>query len=335
MRLRRALAVAIGLAAGLSIAAFLYYDRWLDRPLTLTEARIVEILPGDSSSTVADRLAQAGLIDHPEIFVLHARLTHSAARIRAGEYRIDPGHTPRRMLADFVAGRVVSYDVRILEGWTLRDVLTTLRATPKLVDDLEGATAEDLLEALGLGQGSGEGLFFPDTYHYTKGTTISSILRAAHARMASVLAAAWEGRAPDLPFASPYDALVLASIVEKETGLEADRDKVSRVFVSRLQRGMRLQSDPTVIYGLGTAFDGNLTRADLDADGPYNTYRRGGLPPTPIALPGRASIDATLHPAEGDYLYFVARGDGSSEFSPTLEAHVAAVRRFQLKGASP
>jgi UPF0755 protein len=319
-------------AAG-TYAAYTAYERWLDRPLAIERELTLEIQPGETVRSVAARLGAQGALDRPQGLVLHARLSGQAAGIRAGEYRVTSAHTPRSLFADFVAGRVVTYDVRIDEGGTLAGALSRLRGTATLVDDLEGATPDTLLARLGLGAGPGEGLFFPDTYHFERGTRMSTILRIAHARMDEVLAAEWNARSKPLPLASPYEALVLASVIEKETGRDADRGKISRVFNSRLERGRRLQSDPTVIYGLGTAFDGNLTRAHLQTDGPYNTYRRGGLPPTPIALPGRASIEAAVHPESGDYLYFVARGDGTSEFSRTLAAHEDAVRRYQIEKA--
>jgi UPF0755 protein len=328
----RALLVAALSSLALAILVYDFHRRWLDRPLPVREAVLIEVATGEALGPLADRLAAAGFLDHPRLFELHARAVGRAERIQAGEYRLVPGITPRSLLDDLVLGRVVTYDARIVEGATLAQALDALRAAPKLVDDLGGATPDDVLARLGLGQGPGEGRFFPDTYRYTKGTRASAILRIAFARMEAVLSQAWATRDPALPYRSPYEALIVASMVEKETGIESDRDKVSRVFASRLARGMRLQSDPTVIYGLGAAFDGDLRRIHLDTDGPYNTYRRGGLPPTPIALPGAASIHAAMRPADGSYLYFVARGDGSSEFSSSLAEHEAAVRRYQLRG---
>jgi len=234
-------------------------------------------------------------------------------------------------LRELVAGRVVRYPFRIIEGSTVRDVLRQLGATPKLEFDLAGVGVDALMSRLGIDAPFAEGQFFPDTYDYGKGTPASDLLRRANARMQTALQAEWATRAADLPYQSPDDALIVASLIEKETGRDADRANIARVFVSRLQRSMRLQTDPSVIYGLGEAFDGNLKRAHLIADNPYNTYKHRGLPPTPIALPGLASLHAALHPADHDYLYFVARGDGSSEFSATLKEHSAAVRRYQLQ----
>jgi UPF0755 protein len=327
------LTLVIGVVVGL---AFVHeFDAWLDRRLPIADVRTIDVLPGETLQGLSNRLGRAGVLDHPWLFVLEGRVSGRSGRLQAGEYRVTPATTPRGLLDDIVAGRVVTYEVTLLEGWTALQAVDALAHAPKLTDDLTGVTADRLLERLSRGGGSAEGLFFPDTYVYRKGDLASAILAAAYDRMAQVLESAWEGRDAGLPYRTRYEALILASIVEKETGHADDRDRIGRVFVSRLERGMRLQSDPTVIYGIGTAFDGNLRRADLDADGPYNTYTRVGLPPTPIALPGLASIRAALHPAAGDYLYFVARGDGTSEFSASLAEHEKAVRRYQKDAAKP
>ena len=238
---------------------------------------------------------------------------------------------PRTPCCDkLTQGDVTVYRLRILEGWSVSDLLAALAKAQSLEPTLVHADSGDLLARLGVGEGHPEGQFFPDTYHYRRGATDAEILRVAYRKMQSVMEAEWNGRAPDLPYDDRSDALILASLVEKETGLAEDRTRVAGVFVRRLQQGMRLQADPSVIYGLGDEFDGNLTRADLNHDSPYNTYEHYGLPPTPIALPGRAAIHAALHPASEDVMFFVARGDGSSEFSTTLEEHLQAVRRYQL-----
>jgi UPF0755 protein len=321
------------LIAALAIGgAYGYARHWASTPLPVSEPVIVELEPGGTLSGFAAELKSAGVLQSDWLFTAYARGKGAASRIQAGEYRVLPGETPDRLLADLVAGAVATYDVRIVEGSTVMRVVEQLVNTPKLVDDIGPTSVETLMTQLGLGKGHAEGQFFPDTYGYKKGTRISDILLRAHERMSAVLARAWSGRSDGLPYATPADALIMASIIEKETGREDERGKIARVFVSRLQRSMRLQTDPSVIYGLGNAFDGNLTRAELDADGPYNTYKVLGLPPTPIALPSLASIEAALHPDAGDYLYFVARGDGTSEFSATLDQHLAAVRRYQLEG---
>jgi len=325
--------IGIGLVVALlGAAAVAYLQHWAATPLPLQAAVVVELLPGGTFAGFASELQAAGAVDHDWLFTAYARWKGKTGRIQAGEYRIDVGETAERLLADLVAGTVVTYDARIPEGATIMRVVEQLAQTPKLIDDIAGASVETLMSRLQLGNGHAEGQFFPDTYGFKKGTRVSDILLRAHDEMSAALAREWSSRAPGLPYTTPNDALIMASIIEKETGRDEDRGKISRVFVSRLQRSMRLQTDPSVIYGLGDRFDGNLTRAQLDADGPYNTYRISGMPPTPIALPSLASIHAALHPDDGDYLYFVARGDGTSEFSATLDQHLAAVRRFQLEG---
>jgi len=321
------------LAALSAGGAYGYAMHWAASPLPVAETVVVELLPGGTLAGFAGELKAAGVLRSDWLFTAYARWKGAAGKIQAGEYRVVPGETPDRLLADLVAGAVVTYDIRLVEGSTVMRVIEQFADTPKLVDDVGQTSAETLMKQLNLGDGHAEGQFFPDTYGYKKGTHASDILLRAYERMRAVLAREWANRAGGLPYATPQDALIMASIIEKETGREDERGKIARVFVSRLQRQMRLQTDPTVIYGLGNSFDGNLTRANIDADdNPYNTYRLFGLPPTPIALPSLASIQAALHPDDGDYLYFVARGDGTSEFSATLDQHLAAVRRYQLDG---
>jgi len=313
-------------------AGFAYVLHWASLPMPVSEPVLAELAPGRPFSVFASELESVGAIGHAGLFTTYARLKGLANRVQAGEYRIVVGETPEALLCDLVNGAVATYEVRIVEGTTIMRVVEQLADTPKLVNDIGDVTAATLMAKLQLGNGHAEGRFFPDTYGYKKGTLMSDVLLRANERMNAVLARGWPDRAPRLPYATPDDALIMASIIEKETGREAERGKISRVFVSRLQRSMRLQTDPAVIYGLGDTFDGNLTRAQLEADSPYNTYKITGLPPTPIALPGLASIEAALHPDDGNFLYFVARGDGSSEFSATLDQHLAAVRRYQLGG---
>ncbi len=333
--LLRLCAIAIVSIVALAGAAYAYVLKWAATPLTtVSEPTLVELAPKVSFAAFAGTLKSTGVLRTDWPFVVYARVKGFAHRVQAGEYRVLPGETPEQLLSDLVAGNVATYEVRIPEGSTIMRVVAQLVETPKLVNDIGTTSARTLMAQLGLGTGHAEGEFFPDTYGYRKGTRLSDVLLRAHERMRTVLEREWPSRAPGLPYATPDDALIMASIIEKETGRDDERAKIARVFVSRLQRGMRLQTDPTVIYGLGDAFDGNLTRAQMDADNPYNTYRVGGLPPTPIALPGLASIRAALHPADGAYLYFVSRGDGSSEFSTTLDQHLAAVRRYQLPGGA-
>ena len=273
------------------------------------------------------------MLTHPRWLQAYARATGADARIKAGEYAIEPGTTPRTLLVLLESGKVVQHSVTLVEGWTFREARRAIEQEPHLKHTLEGQDDAAVMAALGEPGQHPEGRFFPDTYLFGKGTTDLEILRQAHARMRDELAAAWAARAADLPFDSPDEALVLASLIEKETALASERPRIAGVFTTRLRKGMRLQTDPTVIYGLGDRFDGNLRRADLERDGPYNTYTRAGLPPTPIALPGAEALRAAVNPDERGDLYFVATGlpDGSHEFTRTLAAHEAAVRRYLVR----
>src|SRR5262245_13584390 len=301
---------------------------WLRTPAPFSEPTEVVIENGASLGAIADQLAAQGALTHPRVFAWYVRAKGAGERLHAGEYLISPGTTPQTLLVQLMRGDVVQHELRILEGWTVAQVLAAVAAEPVLAHQLDSSAS--LPARLGIEQPSAEGWFFPDTYKFTRNSTDVDLLQRAHSRMTKELARVWREREDDLPYTDPYQVLIMASIVEKETGKEDERAKIARVFVSRLERGMPLQTDPTVIYGLGTDFDGNLTRKHLVGDNEYNTYIRRGLPPTPIALPGRAALEAAVHPADGDFLYFVARGDGSSEFSATLAQHVAAVRRYQL-----
>ena len=316
-------------AAGLGAGVWAVLS-WAERPGPGGGAAVLVVEAGSGVGTVARQLERRGVVDHASLFVAFARLRNAAGAVRAGEYRFAPQTTPAAALRQLVSGAVVFRRLQIVEGWRVSDMLAAVRAAPALAATLDGADAETLLARLGLGDRHAEGLFFPDTYHYVRADADADVLRRAFAKMQQVLATEWSGRDVDLPYANQGEALTMASIIEKETSLAEDRPRIAGVFVRRLARGMRLQTDPSVIYGLGAAFDGDLTRAHLHADGPYNTYRRGGLPPTPIALPGRAAIRAALHPTRETALYFVARGDGATVFSDTLREHNRAVRRFQL-----
>ena len=324
-----ALAAVVLLLAGMVAA-------WLLRPLPLrlpagADVVDVRIAPGMSARQIAQALAEAG-VDVPA-WVLWGwlRLSGQARALKAGAYEIAPGTTPGQLLDKLVRGEQALRRVTLIEGWTVRDVLRALRRAEHLVDDLPpGEDPIALARHLGLAASHAEGRFFPDTYLYPKGSAISDVLRRAARAMEERLAQAWAQRAADLPLRSPDEALILASLIEKETGQESERALIAGVFINRLRLGMRLQTDPSVIYGLGETFDGDLRRRDLLTDTPYNTYTRAGLPPTPIAIPGWASLLAAVQPARTSALYFVARGDGSSEFSRTLEEHNRAVRRYQL-----
>ena len=288
---------------------------------------LVEIPRGDGPMRIATRLAEAGVLNHPRGFAWAIRLSGQAQALKAGEYAFTAGQAPSAVLAQLVAGRVTRYSVTFIEGQTVAEAWQRVRASPYLAPT-PGLTLHGLMKALGEPAVPVEGALFPDTYIFRRGASDLQVLREARLRMKTELAKAWERRHAGLPLASPAEALVLASLVEKETGAAAERPMIAGVFLNRLRVRMRLQTDPSVIYGLGAAYDGNLRKADLRRDGPYNTYRRGGLPPTAIALPGRASLLAATQPATTDALYFVAtgRGDGRHVFSATLKAHNAAVR---------
>lgn len=328
----RILGILILLAGLTSVGLWRDYQSYLDTPMTLPADGVVyRFEPGSHVGSLASDLAAQGVLSRPLYLRLFARQSGQASRLQAGEYRLEPGMTPRGLLALLVSGRTVQYELTLVEGWTFRQVRQALAAHPTLTQTLAGQSDAQVMAALGQSEQPPEGRFFPDTYRFPRGTTDLAFLRRAHARMQQVLDEAWPQRAEGLPLQSADQALILASIIEKETGVVGERPEIAGVFVRRLQRGMRLQTDPTVIYGLGDGFDGNLRRRDLLTDTPYNTYTRAGLPPTPICMPGKAAILAALHPAKGSALYFVARGDGSHQFSATLAEHNAAVRRYQLK----
>jgi UPF0755 protein len=333
-KLATALLGLFAAAALAVVAGYVVLERWLERPLAIGDAPLtVDVPAGQPFAATARDLGARGVLDHPQWLLVHARLTGADARVKAGEYEIKPGTTPRELLRLFESGAVVRHSVTIVEGWTFRGLREALRRSPHLDNTLAGQDDAAVMAALGEPGVPPEGLFFPDTYLFGKGTADVEILRQARARMKRELEDAWNGRAEGLPLTTPYEALILASIIEKETALASERERIAGVFVQRLRRGMRLQTDPAVIYGLGAGFDGNLRRADLERDGPYNTYTRAGLPPTPIALPGAAALRAAVNPDERGELYFVATGlpDGSHEFSRTLAEHEAAVRRYLVR----
>ena len=289
-----------------------------------------DVAPGVGLIAVANDLHRRGILGRPRYLVWYARWEGKADRVQTGVYGLSPGMTPVQLLDKLVAGDVIQYALTIPEGWTFRQLRAAVDADPKLLHQLGTVPDDEVMERIGHPGLHPEGRFFPDTYYFTAGTTDADFLRRAFTAMDKRLAEEWQDRAPGLPYRAPYEALIMASIIERETAVPAERGQIAGVFVRRLQRGMRLQTDPTVIYGLGDAFDGNLRRRDLLADTPYNTYRHAGLPPTPIALPGAGAIHAALHPAPGDSLYFVARGDGTHHFSTTIAEHNEAVRKYQL-----
>lgn len=332
--LKRLLPVAL---AGLTLLALVivWADYQLERPLSLPSAPYhLELKPRTGFSSMSARLAAEGVIDYPvQVLNLYARFSGAAGGIKAGEYQLEQGVTSYELIALLLSGDVVRYRATLIEGWRFSEVQDYLASHPDLVKRFNGD--ESLWSQLKIGEplhAHPEGLFFPDTYSFVKGASDLDILRRAYQRMSQVLMREWAQRREGLPYESPYEALVMASIVEKETGHPEERERIAGVFVSRLEKNMRLQTDPTVIYGLTEAERGNLRSHHLaDSSNPYNTYRHKGLPPTPIAMPGLAAIRATLNPLQDGALYFVARGDGSHQFSETLEQHQRAVRDYQLQ----
>ena len=322
------LLAVLAVAAGIAV---MQVDRILDTPVTVAgEGAEFEIVPGSSLRTVSEQLATRGIISHPLIFRAYARWRGLASSVQAGDYLIEPGTTARGLLAQFTRGAVRLYSFTIVEGWNQWELLDALRGHPQIDSSLTDEDWPGLLEEIGAESAHPEGMFLPETYHFPRGTTDRTLLEQAHEHLQEVLAEEWPERAEGLPLTTPYEALVLASIVEKETARADERARIAGVFVRRLQKRMRLQTDPTVIYGIGKDFNGNLTRRDLRTDTPYNTYTRHGLPPTPIAMAGRAAIHAALHPADGEELYFVATGlgDGSHTFSVTKADHDRAVAEY-------
>ena len=301
-------------------------------PVNLAEQQVFLIKPGSNIKSIAQNLTRQKIIEDPWLFILLAKLEGVETSVRAGEFRLEPGQTPDNLLATFTRGNSIQYSFTIIEGWTFRQMLAALWLDPVIEATLEGQSDAEIMQAIGQAGKHPEGLFFPDTYSFPKGTTDVDFLRRAYQVMQQHLEREWGQRDANLPLKSAYEALILASIIEKETGAGYERPLIGGVFIRRLERNMRLQTDPTVIYGMGADFDGDIRFRDLKQDTPYNTYLRAGLTPTPIALPGLDAIRAALHPAETDALYFVSKGDGTHHFSATLEEHNAAVRRYQLKG---
>jgi len=304
----------------------------LQQELTVgEEGQRYTIAPGTSFRSVIYDLAEQGVLMKPRYLVWTARWTGQAGRIQAGEYSIPSGTTAEGLLDLFVQGKVVQHSLTLVEGWTFRQFMGAINRHPELGHTLQGLSDQEIMAKLGHPSMHPEGQFLPETYHFPSGTPDVDILRRAYRDMQSLLIAEWARRDGKLPFETPYEALILAAIVEKETARGDERRRIAGVFVRRLKKNMRLQTDPTVIYGLGEAYDGNIRRRDLKRDTPYNTYVHKGLPPTPIAMPGAESIVAAMHPEDGDELFFVSRGDGSHYFSSTLKAHEQAVARYQLK----
>ncbi|MFL6659352.1 MAG: endolytic transglycosylase MltG [Massilia sp.] len=306
------------------------FYHWAGQPIT-TEGEPIEfsIAPGSSVGAASQQIAKAGVPVNRFLFSTLARVMQQASKIKAGAYELKPNTTPRALIGQLVRGEFAQESLTIIEGWTFRQMRQALAASTSLKHDTADLSDKELMAKISTEYKSPEGLFFPDTYLFAKGSSELQIFKQAHSLLLARLAAAWEKRDASLPYKTPYEALVMASIVEKETGQKSERPMIAAVFVNRLKHGMLLQTDPTVIYGMGANFNGNIRKKDLETDTPYNTYTRAGLPPTPIALPGVQSLAAALGPAKSDALYFVARGDGTSKFSDNLNDHNKAVNQYQ------
>jgi UPF0755 protein len=319
-----------------SVAAVGGFTWWSKQPLTTGQPPIeFSIAPGSGVNAAAQQMVKAGVPVNPMLFQVLARVTGQSARIKAGSYELKPNTSPRRLLTQLVRGEFAQEAVTIIEGWTFRQMRDAVNASKALRHETEKLSDAELMAKLTKEFKQPEGLFFPDTYLFAKGASDLQIYKQAHQMMLNRLNAAWEKRDPNLPYKTPYEALIMASIVEKETGQKSERAMIAGVFVNRLRTGMMLQTDPSVIYGMGVRYEGKIAKKDLTTDTPYNTYTRYGLPPTPIALPGVQSLSAALSPAKTDALYFVSRNDGTSQFSENLNDHNRAVNQFQRGAAKP
>ena len=310
------------------------FQRFLDRPVNVQESRLFMIKTGANFGQVSRKLAAEDIFPwrhHAEYFNWYARLNQRGGDIRSGEYEILANMTPRALLDLFTSGKGIQHSLTVIEGWNFRQMMQKLADNGAIRHTLKNHRPDEVMRAIGHEGEHPEGRFFPDTYLFQRGTTDVEILKRAYDTMAKLLDAEWQNRGDNLSVKTPYEALILASIVEKETAVAEERFQIAGVFDRRLKKGMLLQTDPTVIYGIGEKFDGDIRFKDLREDTPYNTYVRAGLPPTPICMPGKLALNAALHPADGDTLYFVARGDGSHVFSTNLKDHNAAVRKYQLK----
>ncbi|MBW8367315.1 MAG: endolytic transglycosylase MltG [Arenimonas sp.] len=327
--------VALTLLAAVAFGGWAWqrYSGFADTPIGLAGSeRIISVERGDGFQDILDKLRAAGIDEgHDLEWKVLAQEMQVVARLQVGDYTVRHGITPRELLAKLESGKVIQHRFTIVEGWNLRELRAALASDDVLVKQLPGLDDRALMAALDRPDQHPEGRFLPETYHYTRGMTDLDLLRRAALAMDKAVADAWEARAEGIPIESPEQLLTLASIIEKETGKASERPEIAGVFARRLKLGMRLQTDPTVIYGMGSAYDGNIRRSDLTTDTPYNTYTRGGLPPTPIAMPGRDALMAAANPAPGKTLYFVSRGDGSHVFSATLAEHNRAVACHQLR----
>ena len=326
------------LLTGFLISLFLGYkfNQFKVQPINLdTESALFIIYSGNTIRQVAQSLADKGYIADPLMFIALARINGDEAHIKAGEYQLKATHSPDDLIQLFRKGNSILYSFTIIEGWTFDQLLEELNTDPVLIHTINTDNIPAIIAKISYADEHPEGRFLPDTYHFPRGTTDISFLKRAYRTMRQKLDKEWEARVPGLPLKTPYEALILASIIEKETGAAFERPLISAAFIQRLNKNMRLQTDPTIIYGMGKNFDGNIRYQDLRDDTPYNTYLYKGLTPTPIALPGEDAIHAALHPAESEAIYFVSKGDGTHQFSNTLAEHNAAVSKYQLKGRKP
>lgn len=321
----------ITLCIMLAIAGGGYFMYWSQHPIIGDEIEAIEftIAPGSGAHAAGQQIAEAGVPIEPLLFNLLARVTNKSGKLKAGAYELKPGTTPLRLIEQLVRGEFAQEQLTIIEGWTFRQMRAAIAAHKGMKHDTVAMTDKEVMRAIGSEYKQPEGLFFPDTYLFAKGASDLQIYKQAHAMLLTRLNDAWDKRDPALPYKTPYEALTMASIVEKETGQKSERGMIAGVFVNRLKLGMLLQTDPTVIYGMGNKYDGKIHKSDLETDTPYNTYTRTGLPPTPIALPGVQSLAAALSPAKTQALYFVSKGNGTSQFSDNLTDHNRAVNKFQ------
>jgi UPF0755 protein len=327
MSLLKRLLILLFFSGVMLTASIAYY---VTRPLALPALPFeFSVNQGSSLKAAARQMQQAGVLSNDWMFVWLARALGKTTQIKAGNYELEFVPTSLELLDMITKGQVSQSELSVIEGWTFNQLRASLNANPGIRHDSLTLSETEIMQRIGAAESQAEGLFFPDTYYFASGTSDLAVFKRAYKMMQKHLQENWQTRLAGLPLEDPAQALILASIVEKETGQAKDRSMIAGVFVNRLRMGMRLQTDPTVIYGLGEKFDGNLRKRDLLADTSYNTYTRAGLPPTPIALPGGAALQAALHPAQTDALYFVARGDGSSEFSATLAQHNRAINRYQ------
>jgi UPF0755 protein len=304
---------------------------WSYQPIIAADQQPIEfeVKPGSGVRSSTQQIAAAGVPVNPTLLAILARITGKSARLKAGNYELKPGTTPLALIDQLVRGEFAQESLAIIEGWTFKQMRQAIAAHPALRHDTANLSDKELLAKITTEYAKPEGLFAPDTYLFAKGVSDLQIYKQAHTLMLKRLNDEWARRNPAVPYKNPYEALIMASIVEKETGQKSERTLVAAVFVNRLKKGMLLQTDPTVIYGMGDKYQGNIRKRDLETDTPYNTYTRAGLPPTPISLPGTASLAAALNPANSDALYFVSRGDGTSEFNNNLNDHNRAVNKYQ------